>query len=245
MATFVLVHGAWHGGWCWRKVARHLHSEGHEVYAPSLTGLGDRSHLLTPAVDLHTHVRDIVDLMEFEDLTEVVLVGHSYGGMVIAGVADLVPKRISKLVYLDAVTPKDGQSLSDIVGPELMTMFREISEDQGDEWCLPCPTDWTFGIAEPDLSWAKRRMTPQPMATLVQKVRFLNPEALALPKSFIWCAISEGKRQESLRDEFSPGWSFYEIEAEHDAMITNPRELAEVLLGLAPKVAKLGSSSAP
>jgi len=120
MATFMLVHGTWHGGWCWRKLARHLRAGGHEVYAPSLTGLGDRSHLLSPAVDLHTHVRDIVDLMEFEDLTEVVLVGHSYGGMVIAGVADLAPRRIGRLVYLDAVTPKDGQSLSDIVGIELM-----------------------------------------------------------------------------------------------------------------------------
>jgi len=233
--TFVLVHGAWHGGWCWRRVARYLRVGGHEVYAPSLTGLGDRSHLLNPAIDLGAHVRDLVDLMEFEDLTDVVLVGHSYAGMVIAGAAELAPSRISKLVYLNAVTPKDGQSFSDLAGPEVMTMFREIAEDQGGGWCLPCPTDWTFGITEPDLSWAKRRMTPQPMATLEQKVRLVNPEALALPRSFIWCAIEEGRRQESPRDEFSAGWDFYELEAEHDAMITNPRELADVLLRLAPK----------
>lgn len=212
-----------------------LRSKGHEVYAPSLTGLGDRSHLLSHSVDLETHIRDIVNLMEFEDLTNVILVGHSYGGIVIAGVAELVPGRINHMVYLDAVTPRNGQSCADFISINLMAKFRKLADEEGDGWRFLCPSDWTFGITEPDLSWVRKRLTPQPMATLEQKVHFSNQEALALPKSFIWCSVSDGKRQKSRREEFSSDWGFYEIETEHDAMITAPKELTRILLELVPK----------
>src|SRR5215469_2989589 len=116
MATYVLVHGGGHGGWCYRRVARLLRAAGHEVYAPSLTGLGERSHLLSPQVDLDTHIRDVTSLLHYEDLTDVILVGHSYGGMVITGIADRAADRVGRLVYLDAANPKNGQSLVDVSG---------------------------------------------------------------------------------------------------------------------------------
>ena len=117
MATYVLVHGGGHGGWCYEKVARRLRAAGHEVYAPTLTGCGERSHLAVPAVDLDLHIRDVVQLLHFEDLRDVILVGHSYGGMVITGIADRAADRIGKLVYLDAANPTNGQSLVDVAGP--------------------------------------------------------------------------------------------------------------------------------
>jgi len=113
-STYVLVHGAWHGGWCWKKVAPALRAAGHVVYTPTLTGLGERAHLANPAIDLATHVADVVNLLEAEELDKVVLVGHSYGGMVVTGVADRAADRIGRLVYLDAANPKDGQSLVDV-----------------------------------------------------------------------------------------------------------------------------------
>src|SRR6185437_12915683 len=114
MATYVLVHGGHHGGWCYKKVARLLRSAGHEVYSPTLTGLGERRHLLGPKVDLETHIADVVGVLEFEDLHDVILVGHSYGGMVITGVADRALERIKELVYLDAAHPRNGESLADV-----------------------------------------------------------------------------------------------------------------------------------
>src|SRR3954447_2257025 len=119
MATYVLVHGGGHGGWCYQRVARLLRSDGHEVHAPTLTGLGERSHLVGPQVDLDMHIRDVVALLHFEDLRDVILVGHSYGGMVITGVADRASDRIGRLVYLDAATPVNNQSLLDVTGPTL------------------------------------------------------------------------------------------------------------------------------
>jgi pimeloyl-ACP methyl ester carboxylesterase len=120
MRTYVLVHGGGHGGWCYQPVARILRSKGHAVYAPSLTGLGDREHLLSPAVDLDMHITDIVKLLEFEDLRDVILVGHSYGGMVITGIADRATDRVGHIVFLDAATPKNGQSLVDVAGPFIL-----------------------------------------------------------------------------------------------------------------------------
>lgn len=239
----MLVHGAWHGGWCWWKVVPLLRSHGHEVYAPSLTGLGDRAHLLSPTVDLETHIRDIVSLMEFEDLTNVILVGHSYGGMVIAGVAEQVPRLVKHLVYLDAVTPKNRQSLSDLY-PDTMKMLRKKADEKGEEWRLFCPADWTFGIAEPDLTWVKSRLRPQPAATFEQKVNFSKQEALALPKTFIWCNSSGVGESRSARDDwpslptsFPRGWGFHEIKTGHDAMITVPKELTDILLGVVGEAA--------
>src|SRR5262245_14863398 len=125
MATFVLVHGAWHGGWCWQRVSPLLRARGHEVFAPTLTGLGERSHLLTREIGLETHVADVVNAIRWEDLTDVVLCGHSYGGMVISGAADRMADRVRSLVYLDAFVPADGQSIFDFMTAERAEGFRD------------------------------------------------------------------------------------------------------------------------
>ena len=128
MATYVLVHGAWHGGWCWQRVTPLLRAAGHEVLTPTLTGLGERSHLANSAIDLNTHIQDVVNVLEYEDLRKVILVGHSYGGMVITGVSERVPERLTHLVYLDAFVPRDGQSLLGFVGEPLRTAIQEQAQ---------------------------------------------------------------------------------------------------------------------
>ena len=137
MTTFVLVHGAWHGGWCWREVAGRLQSAGHRVFAPTLTGLADRSHLLTRETGLETHILDIVNLLEWEGLDDAVLCGHSYGGMVVTGAADRAAGRLRALVYLDAFVPADGQSLSDMAPPERVDGMLRDAAERGDGWKVP------------------------------------------------------------------------------------------------------------
>src|SRR5262249_25595660 len=131
MATFVLVHGAWHGGWCWRDVAARLRRAGHDVYAPSLTGLGERAHLARPGIALDDHVQDVVALLQMEALSDVVLVGHSYGGMVVTGAADREAARIRRLVYLDAFVPESGRCVLDYVVPERAAAMRREGEQVG------------------------------------------------------------------------------------------------------------------
>ena len=237
MAVFVLVHGSWHGGWCWKRLTPLLRAAGHEVYAPTLAGLGERSHTLSQGIDLETHVMDVVNLMQFEDLKEVILVGHSMGGMVIVGAADASPDRVRHLVYLDAVTPGDGQSLFDCL-PEYRDLFRQIAKSVGDGWLVKYPADYgTFGVSdENDVKWLTQRLTSHPLACYEQGVRFRNPSALALPKTFIYCngnkKVGVKEYWVCLPDSFPAGWGMYEIKTAHDAMITAPQELAKVLIGI-------------
>lgn len=241
MSTFVLVHGGWHGGWCWKYVTPTLRAAGHEVYTPTLTGLGERVHLSRPEVDLTTHVRDVVNVLEYEDLRDVVLVGHSYGGMVITGVADVVPDRLAQLVYLDAFVPADGQSLVGMLPPERQAGFRQMVDDTGDGWRLtgPAPFPWeaivreSYGVTdEADVRWMVDRLADQPFATMTQPVSASNPAARSLPRTFIHCTgwhafdrYAEHARQS--------GWRVHELPTGHDAMVTMPHELAALLLKLA------------
>ncbi len=159
MAIFVLVHGAWHGGWCWQRVARLLRAAGHDVYTPTLTGLGERAHLLSPAIGLDTHIKDILGVLFYEDLRDVVLVGHSYAGMVITGVAEQTAKRLRHLVYLDAFVPWEGQSLLDLMGETEALIVRERAARDGDGWCVPPLPLEAFGVTKPaDLAWAGARI---------------------------------------------------------------------------------------
>src|SRR5450631_1591587 len=168
MSTYVLVHGAWHGGWCWQRVAPRLRAAGHDVYTPTLTGLGERVHLARPEIDLTTHVTDVVNLIQYEDLTDIVLVGHSSGGMVITGVVDQLPGRIAHLVYLDAFVPQPGQSLFDMVGPELEGSVKALADKEGDGWRVP-PIVPLFGLEDQaDLDWGLRKFSPQPLGTFTQ-----------------------------------------------------------------------------
>ena len=192
MATFVIVHGAWSGGHAWRWLRPLLQAAGHEVFTPALTGLGERSHLANAQIDLDTHVLDVVGVLEYEDLLQVVLVGHSYGGVVITGVADRVPERLAQLVYLDAEVPMDGQSEFDLLPPEERAVYQESARSKGQGWRIlppvpePLPDD-----LDANLRWAMSRMVPQPVATFAQPLRLTNPAGLRVPRL---CAVHRGER---------------------------------------------------
>jgi pimeloyl-ACP methyl ester carboxylesterase len=191
MTTFLLIHGGWHGGWCWKKVTAHLRAAGHEVFTPTLTGLGERAHLATPQIGLETHLQDVLGVLEHEDLREVVLVGHSYGGMVIAGVAARAPERLRHLAYLDAFVPEVGQSLWDLLtDPAARERFEGLARTEGDGWRIPLPWEpalRNWGVAdEADLRWMIPRMSPHPIKTL----RDLLPSVQTtgnLPRTYIHC----------------------------------------------------------
>jgi len=240
MATFVLVHGAWHGGWCWQRVARILRAAGHEVYTPTLTGLGERAHQLGPDITLETHIQDVVGVLPYEDLHGVVLVGHSYSGMVITGVAEQAAERLGHLVYLDAFVPGDGQALSDFAPPALIAMFREQARREGNGYGVP-PLSDTFGItAEADLAWVRPRIGMHPLQTKLDPVRLSNPNARQLPRTYIYCADPSAPperprafAQFATRLRTDPAWRYVEIATGHDAMITEPDQLSRLLLDLA------------
>ncbi|HEY3190963.1 MAG TPA: alpha/beta hydrolase family protein [Solirubrobacteraceae bacterium] len=235
MATFVLVHGAWHGGWCWRRVAAPLRAAGHEVHAPTLTGLGERAHLLGRHVDLATHVQDVAQLLFYEDLREVVLVGHSYGGMVIAGVAERAPERLAQLVYLDAFVPLDGRSMLDLFPARARAETLERARVEGDGWRSP-PRDEAepFGVVDPaDAAWVRSRLTAHPVATWTQPLRLSSRAAAGLPRTFVECTATRWFGQYAARARSEPGWAYRELPTGHDAMITMPRELADLLRRIA------------
>jgi pimeloyl-ACP methyl ester carboxylesterase len=232
--NIVLVHGAWHGGWGWKRLAPLLRRAGHEVFTPTLTGLGERAHLAGPAVDLETHIGDIVGVLETEELEDVLLLGHSYGGMVVTGAADRVPQRIARLVYLDAFVPENGKSLMDYVVPERGARFREEGERTGSV-TPPPPSLW--GITRPaDAAWLTRRESRHPFASMRQPVRLQNEVALArIPKAFIYCSspATGSFDQFAAKVRNDPAWRFFELATGHDAMILVPDELARILLELA------------
>jgi len=234
MTTFVLVHGAWHGGWKWRFVAPILRRAGHEVFTPTLTGLGERAHLARPGIDLDLHVQDVVAVLEMEDLRDVVLLGHSYGGMVVTGVADRAPERIRRLIYLDAFVPENGKCLLDYVEhavPERAAAFRKEGEQHGS--VAPPPLS-LWGIVKPEhIAFAKPRENRHPFLCFTQPIRLRNPEALArLPKTFIQCSSPATGTfdQFAARYRGDPAWRFHELKTGHDAMILVPEALAAILL---------------
>ncbi len=232
MATFVLVHGAGHGGWSWARLVPLLRAAGHEVYAPTLTGLGERAHLASSAVDMDTHVEDVLAMLFFEDLREVILVGHSYGGVVITAAAHRDPTRIAQLVYLDAPVPEDGQRSVDRLAPEHR---REQAPGQA-------PTHQErlarLGITEPaDVEWAGARLRPQPPGPMRQPVRLGNPEAEALPTTLVFFERTPPNfpaalyRQQLDAAGDPPPYSV--LDEGHDAMLTAPERVASLLLPLA------------
>jgi pimeloyl-ACP methyl ester carboxylesterase len=224
--TFVLVHGAWHGGWCWRFVRPLL--EAHQVFTPSLTGLGERRHLARPDIDLDTHVTDIVSLLEMEDLHDVVLVGHSYGGMVVTGAADRVPERIARLVYLDAFVPEDGKCLLDYVVPERAARMREEGEKTGS--VTPPPLSLWGVVRDDHVAFVKPREARHPYGTMVQKIR-LKGNSAKLPRTFIYCSSPATGSFDQFAAQYrnDPAWKFFELATGHDAMILMPQRVAELL----------------
>ena len=242
-ATFVLVPGFWLGGWAWRSVADTLRAAGHSVYPVTLTGLGERVHLAGPQVNLDTHIADVVNLLRYEDLHDVVLAGHSYAGTVIAGAADQVPERIARLVYVDTWPLPDGVAHIDTDPRAREKMNARQHEGHG----LPLPP-WEEldqgnelrGLGEAERRLMRERAVDQPFGTLTQPVRLKNPARDALPKTAICCSMTVAEVQQmanaypALGSElFKPGWHFVELPTGHWPMFSRPRELAELLASLA------------
>ena len=234
MATYVLVHGGGHGGWCYQRVARLLRAEGQEVYTPTLTGLGERAHLLDDRVDLHRHIEDVAAVLQFEDLRDVVLVGHSYGGMVITGVADRTADRVGRLVFLDAANPVNGQSLVDVSGP-IIEAVRPMGRvvDGIELVLLPEPdAGLLYGVTDPsDLAWMAERLTGHPWTCFAQRLELSNEDALwAIPQYHIVCTSTLATRDRRLIDRARSEGRLWDIDTGHDLMITEPEKTADALL---------------
>ncbi|MGE3690997.1 MAG: alpha/beta fold hydrolase [Novosphingobium sp.] len=239
MATYVLVHGAGHGGWCYQRVARLLRAAGHEVYAPSLTGLGERAHLLTPATSLSTHIEDVVRLIEAEDLSQVILAGHSYGGMVITGAADRVNDRVAQLAFLDATIPAQGEALEDS-SPAVREAIRpEARVVDGVElvlWPDMPVARAIYGVTdETDWAWMLQRLRPHPWKCFEEKLVLADPERVArIPRTIVNCPSTlELRKQNENIDRYFAADNVWEIDTGHDLMITEPEKTAELLLRLA------------
>ncbi len=238
--TFVLVHGAWHGGWCWRRVADLLRSRGHRVFTPSLTGLGDRAHLFSKDISLQTHVDDILSLVEAEELSDFILVGHSYGGFVISGVADILRERVSQYVYLDASVPRDMSpgacvSWAGFVPPEARKARLKLVREQGNGVALPSPPPSAFGVTEPlDVAWLERRLRPMPIRTFLGNFTFRKSGSDGLKRAYIASTEPPYALFAPVRDQIrnDRSWSFMELKAGHDCMVTAPQQLAARLMAV-------------
>lgn len=231
--TFVLVHGAWHGGWCWRRVADLLEKQGHKVFTPTLTGLGERSHLMGPGIGLDTHITDIVNFMKWEDLSGVVLCGHSYGGMVISGVVEKMQPAIASLVFLDAFVPENGEAVVDLTSPAVKEAVN-AGKAKGAIGIPPRPAE-AFGVNERDRAWVDRQCVPQPIATFSDKIALTGARERIAKKSYIRARsyASPGFDRALARAQGDPSWRAYEVPCGHDVMIDDPKRLAEILLEVA------------
>ncbi len=235
MTNFVLVHGAFHGGWCWSRVAGILRADGHTVFTPTQTGLGERHHLLSPSITLDTFVDDICAVLEAEELHDAVLVGHSFGGVSITGVADRMPERVRHLVYLDSRILQAGQTMLD-ADPERSGAWQRIAT-QGDGASIPPPPATYFDCPQPeDVAWIGRRLTPHPLGTFISPLNLANPViGNGRPCTYVASVDPIYPWLEPCRvwARAQPGWGWAEIAAGHDAMVSAPAALAALLVRLA------------
>ena len=247
MATFVLVPGMWLGGWAWRDVAEPLRAAGHTVYPVTLTGLGERAHLGGPWVSLDTHIDDVVNLLRYEDLHDVVLAGHSYAGTVIAGVADRTPERIARLVYVDTWPLPDGVAQHDANSDERKRAEEEQVATEGEGWRLPLPS-WEEldqgndlrGLGEAERALMRERAVAHPFGSLTQPLRLTNPAREGLPRTAIWTSMTTDEVRgmadaypKFLGELARPDWQFIELPTGHWPMFSRPHDLAELLASLA------------
>lgn len=226
--TYVLVHGAWHGGWCWRDVASGLRAMGHTVYTPTLTGLGERVHLASRDVNVSMHATDVINTITFNELEDVVLVGHSYAGYVVTMVADAIKDHLSHVVYLDAVLPSDGS----VFIPE--AQHEAVLAQYGEDYALPVSGMKFLGVPEdhPSVPWLKKHLVPHPLGTLLETVNYKNGGAAGVSKTFIRCseAPNAGPDDPALAiTQDDPEWAYTTLDTGHDAMVTAPDELSEML----------------
>lgn len=234
--TFVLVHGASHGGWCYDRVGTILRSKGHRVFAPTLAGLAERASMDPRQMDLTTHIEEIIELFERERLDDVVLCGHSYGGMVISGVADRIPLRIGSLVFLDAVVPESGKSMNDYIFPgwRLLPILTSVWLFGRGYKLTPPPPAWFFKVNKADRAMVNRRLTGHPFKTLTERIQIGNNADRSATHAYIY-ATKWGNRQIAAQYEQAKkrkGWKLFEVACGHDIMIDAPRELAEILIAV-------------
>ena len=237
MSALVLIHGAWHGAWCWRRVLPGLRAAGHGAHAVTLTGVGERAHLLRPDLRLRDHIADVLGLIDAEELgDDLVLVGHSYGGLVMTGVADALLARGLKprhLVYVDAVTPHPGESWSSQHAPETVRARLEAAAQRPDG-AMPPPDAAVFGLDGADRDWVNRRQTPQPAGVYQDRLDFDAARIATLPRTFIDCTAPAlptiAVMRERVRRE--PGWQVLELATGHDPMVSEPQALADMLLDI-------------
>ena len=232
MADFVLVHGAWHGALCWKRVVPSLWAAGHRVFAVSLTGVGEKAHLPASSVTLDTHIADVQAVIEAEELTDAILVGHSYAGMLITGVADRLATRLRHLVYLDAVVPLPGESWAAGQPAQTQAERRRVIAERG---VIAPPDAAIFGLAGADQAWVNRRQTPHPGAVYDAPLGFDAARVAAIPRTFIDCTAPALATIALMRQRVrsQPGWNVIELATGHDAMVSDPQGLLRTLLNIA------------
>ena len=230
MAKFLVAHGAWSGGWAWKKMHPLMRQRGHELLTPSCSGIGERAHLASPEIGLETHIADILGVLRYEDLKDVILIGHSYGGMVATGVADRAAERLSKLVYLDAFVPRDGQSLLSLHTEETRKRISEALKTTGEGWRVPAnpmPPD----TSDADNAWCLPLRVTQPIKCFDQKLS-LTGAVDRLPRTYIYCTRPRPDdifSQFAKRARSEKGWTCHDIDASHNPHITCPEVLAPLL----------------
>jgi pimeloyl-ACP methyl ester carboxylesterase len=232
MATYVLVHGAWHGSWCWKRVRKALQAAGHDVFTPTLTGVGERSHLNSAGINLSTHIADIVNLLSWEELSDVILCGHSYGGCVISGAADRVTERIRALAYLDAFVLEDGEALIDLLPPEQVQGMRRGAQNTGDGWKVaPIPAE-AFKVNPRDSAWVNRQCTPQALAAFEERIKLTGGfDRIKDVTHILATGYQEGSPFPVCHERAKKkGWKTRTIACGHDVMLDLPEELTAFLL---------------
>jgi pimeloyl-ACP methyl ester carboxylesterase len=231
MSTYVLVHGAWHGGWCWKRVRSALQRQGHEVFTPTLTGVADRSHLLSPQVNLSTHIDDVVNLIRWEELQNVILCGHSYAGCVISGVADCIPDRIGALVYLDAFVLENGENLLQHVHDAQRLPMLEGTRTAGEGWKVPPIPGEVFQVNAQDLAWVNHQCTPQPLACFEQRIQLTGGIGRVANVTYILATGWEGSPFPPFYERAkAKGWKTLAMPCGHDVMLDRPWELTAALI---------------
>jgi pimeloyl-ACP methyl ester carboxylesterase len=236
VSTYVLVHGAWRGGWIWKRVRRLLQARGHEVFTPTLTGVAERTHLSSPNVNLDTHITDVANLIRWEELSDVILCGHSYGGCVVSGVADRVPDQIGALVYLDAFVLEKGQCLNDLIPPEKRTERLALAKEAGEGWKLPPIPAEEFNVNPSDRDWVNRQGTMQSLATFEQPLHLTGAINQIKNVTYILASgWSPSPFPQFYEKAKAKSWKTTTIECGHDVMLDRPEELAEQLLAVSPR----------
>jgi pimeloyl-ACP methyl ester carboxylesterase len=231
--TFVLVHGAWHGGWCWRRIADLLQKQGHKVFTPTMTGLGERSHLIDAKVNLATHITDIVNVIKWEGLRDIVLVGHSYGGCIISGVAEQMGDAIGSIVFLDAFVPENGDTLATKASQPVREAIAGLVE-KGETAMKPVSAA-VFRVNEKDRAWVDAMCTPHPVATLTDKITISGARDRIARKSYIrakgYPSLPFDGFHERLKADAA--WRVFELPCGHDVMVDMPDRLGEILVEVA------------